>query len=305
MKGLHISSSIAALILALLLWVFIGLNDPVQISLSIPVTVPHGTNDEAVITNAPPTVAVTIRSSGWRALRCMFDPTIQLQLPLPPVRTRQTFSTVDALEQMDAFSRGIVIVDAAPHSISVSTEKAVSKRIPITAVTRGKFRDGFDRVGPIIISPDSITVTGASSILATVDRWPTVPILFQDINTPFSSVALLSDSLSMVVHRSVSSALVSFEVQPIAERTITGVPVELIQAPNRKKILLLPGSVDVIIRGGVNALASLPLKDIKASIDYRSILLDTSGTVIPAISTPNNISVVRIVPDKVQYILRQ
>ena len=305
MKDLHFSTSISALFLAVLLWGIIGLNDPVQVSLKIPVSVSDGPKEEAVITNAPVAVNATIRASGWRVLRCMFDPTVRLSIPRPSPRNRMVLSTVEVLEQMDAFSRGVVFIDAVPRSITIVSEKAVSKRIPIQPILLGKFREGFDRVGPIHVTPDSVTITGASSVLSTIERWPTTPIQFHDINTPFVSTVTLSDSLSMFVQRSVSSTQVGFEVQPTAEQMISGVPVELIQVPERKKIILIPNVVDVIIRGGVNTLSALPVNDIKATIDYRSILLDTSGTVTPTINTPENITVVRIAPDKVQYILRQ
>jgi hypothetical protein len=96
-----------------------------------------------------------------------------------------------------------------------------------------------------------------------------------------------------------------FDVQPIAEKTIDNIPVEVNQIPGTRNVVLIPPTVSIIIRSGVNAVAPLTEKDFYAFVDYKSILLDTSGFVQPIILGPENIKIVNQQPEKIQYVVRK
>jgi hypothetical protein len=55
----------------------------------------------------------------------------------------------------------------------------------------------------------------------------------------------------------------------------------------------------------INAVAPLTEKDFYAFVDYKSILLDTSGFVQPIILGPENIKIVNQQPEKIQYVVRK
>ena len=126
-----------------------------------------------------------------------------------------------------------------------------------------------------------------------------------DINTPVSVVIPLVDSLSNEITLSHTYTKVFFDVQPFAELTIDNIPVELNQVSGYLSVVLIPPTVSVIIRSGVNAITPLQEKDFYAYIDYKSILLDTSGYVQPVIHGPDNIQIVQQIPDRIQYVVRK
>jgi hypothetical protein len=52
-------------------------------------------------------------------------------------------------------------------------------------------------------------------------------------------------------------------------------------------------------------LALVQADEITASIHYRSILLDTSGSVRPEITIPNGLTLVASKPDRIEYVTRK
>ncbi|MBP6672545.1 MAG: hypothetical protein KA247_05320, partial [Bacteroidetes bacterium] len=94
-------------------------------------------------------------------------------------------------------------------------------------------------------------------------------------------------------------------VQPIAERTITDIPIEVLQVPERRNVVLIPPKISVIVRSGVNNVANITRNDFQAYIDYRSILLDTSGLMTVTIIGPDHVQIVQQDPQRIQYVVRK
>ena len=51
-------------------------------------------------------------------------------------------------------------------------------------------------------------------------------------------------------------------------------------------------------------MAAVEQKDFSAYIDYKAILLDTTGSIQPVVTTPRNIKIVRQEPERLQYVVR-
>jgi hypothetical protein len=94
-------------------------------------------------------------------------------------------------------------------------------------------------------------------------------------------------------------------VQPFAEKTITGIPVEVDSVPSPREVILIPPRIELVVRGGIKQLSSIGAADFRVAVPYQSIEADTTGAVPYGITGPSEIQIVRRKPDRLQHIVRK
>jgi YbbR domain-containing protein len=287
------------------LWIAINLNNQFQTVVGVQVKIEHLGEDQAIAVPLPSSVYVKIKGTGWQILSASLSPSLIFTIDFYDFHKRGMITTSKELKEHSNLPIGIEIIKAFPEKIELQLEEKISRSIPIRPILEINYREGFGMVGNFTVEPESVTLIGARSLVNTFKEWRTTPIRLTDVNTPVSITGGLTDSLHFEIERSTSSARIHFDVQPIAERTIRDIPVEIIQVPENKHVVLIPPKISIIIRSGVNNIAGLTEKDFHISVDYRSILLDTSGSVRPAVTGPVNVKIVQQDPESIQYVVRK
>jgi len=305
MKERKLPIILFSLISAFLIWVSVNLENQFQIFIDVPVKIEHLRADQAIAIPLPKNVRCTVQGTGWQILNTIFSPSLRYTIDFKQLSKKDTLFTYKELNEHANLSSSIHIIDTFPETVLVRLDLKTTKTVPILPLVNASFRDGFGLVGNVKTNPDSIVLTGARSLLDKILFWKTTNIMLNDVNAPVKTNTTLMDSLSFEISRSYSSVSVSFDVQPIAEKTISDISIEVVQVPENKKIVLIPPMISIIVRSGVNNIAPLSEKDFTAFIDYKSILLDTSGMVSPNIVGPDNVKIVQLNPNKIQYVMRK
>ena len=199
---------------------------------------------------------------------------------------------------------GIEPVDMKPESVFISFDRYGQKQVPILLDAALAFRSGYGQIGQAVLTPESVVVGGALSLLPAVTSWPTVHATFADLKSNIDNDVPLSDSASQYIWLSRATVHVKVDVQQLAEKTITGLPVETHNVPSNKEVILIPPKIDIIVRGGVQQLATVLGDSFRASIDYDDIVADSSGYADVTIVSPKGIQLVDRKPDRMQFIIR-
>lgn len=294
-----------SIIFACIVWVSVNLGNDFQTSIDVPVTIENIPPAKAVATILPEKVRLKIQGTGWQLLNAMISPNIRYTLDFGKLSFYDTLFTHKNLSERISLPHTIRIFETFPETVVVRLDTRITKTVPIQPVVNVSYRTGFDIVGKMSVIPETITISGARSLLNSITTWRTAPVSLKDVNAPTQINVELLDTLQLEIDKPQMVATVKFDVQPIAEKTINDIPIDVVQAPINKNILLIPPKVSIIIRSGVNAISSLSTQDFHASIDYTSILLDTSGFIQPSITGPTNVRIVQLEPEKIQYVLRK
>ena len=94
-------------------------------------------------------------------------------------------------------------------------------------------------------------------------------------------------------------------VEPFAERSISGLAVEVSSLPADRDVIFIPPRLEIVVRGGIRRLANAAPTDFVASVDYERLLSDTSGQIEPTVQAPSGIQVVSRRPERLQYVIRE
>ena len=68
--------------------------------------------------------------------------------------------------------------------------------------------------------------------------------------------------------------------------------------------MLLPNKISVAVKAGIEILGRMDMDNIKAYVNYRDIVLDTLGSIIPQVDLPENTTLEYIKPERLRYIIK-
>lgn len=296
---------IASIIFAIGLWLTVNLGFNYATTKDIPIVIQNLADDIALQNTPPEYVRARVRGEGWKLLGMKIGGDTKYIIDLEHKRSSVTLQTAEDLSERVRLPSGIDITEIAPAQLTLELEPITESRIPIDPVLDITYRNGFDRVGPAYVYPESVTIRGAASVVGAINSWKTEPITMREVRKPVQKTVDLSDSLSRIISLDVGTCEVQFDVQWIAEKTISGLPVDVGGIPANREVILIPPRMDIIIRGGINRLAPIEKDSFTVRIYYRDILADTSGAVIPHIEGPKDIRIVQRTPERLHYVIRR
>jgi hypothetical protein len=312
----------AAVVFGILVWLSVTLREQYQITVTVPLRLEGIPRGFAVRTQVPPSVDLQYRGDGWRLMLLMLGSKGPLVLPIlgvvPPAaggfdstgrlqafaEAERVFAVHDLARQAAA-PPGVQLVGVTPESLAVGLDRYEERRVPVTLDLGLAFREGYGQVGSPMIVPDSVTIGGASGVVRRLDSWPTVRENVENVRMPLETDLSLARSPQYEITVSPSRVHVSINVQPFAEKTISGITVAVMDVPADREVILIPPKIEIVARAGIKQLSTLTSGEFKVSVAYDRILRDSTGTVDPAVAGPQGIQVVSRRPERLQYIVRK
>lgn len=303
MKNKNIPIIIATTLFAFLLWCSISMSKEYQVQLSAPLVIEGLPPGKALAVPLPRAVRLTFKEPGWELAKLMWKSDIRWVVDLNMLPSAHTLTLNDIAQQL-AERFGIQPIAMTPDALPIALDSIASKRVRLVPNYSITFNEGYGQVGSAALVPPSVTITGAQRLLQTIDQWTTIHQSFENVRQTVDASIQLSDSTNTLTF-SPDQVNLQIVVQQIAEKNFDAIPIEILASPENREIVLNSPYVDIVVRGGVDQLSGVIKNQIRALLDYRAILADTSGFVEPEIRLPNGLQVVRRTPDRVGYVIRK
>lgn len=294
---------VLSVVVAFALWFTFSMREEYTVPVEVPLEV-VGIPDGQALEALPPSQArVAFKGEGWQLLNLTYRP--------PMVHLRAGAENVDILAAVGnaGLPVGVQAQSSSPRSVSVQLESRVSKSVPIELVWKVGTPRPYNLLGMPTISPDSVVLTGARSLIARISSWPTEPLHEEGVIRSFQKEVALRDSLSGLIERSEGSTLVRVRVAEFtqAERElevrVDSIPVSL------EEIRLVPEVVQatfLVPTEGDTYERALESNDFFGEIRYEHIAQDTTAGRVPVVvNMPSQLDIrdVRLEPSQVEYFL--
>lgn len=251
---------LAALFLALLLYVAVAAQQPVNqtFSLGLKVRVPPG----RALKSAPPPVLIVVQGRGGELLKLRsFTKTISVTVP----DTLAGGTWHVALQPSDIGipkNADVQVTDIAPREITVTLDSVASKEVPIVARVTVATDSGGVLEGGLAIMPSQARLVGPDQLLSTVESVTTVPTELSGLSGPFVRTVPLDTSNLGVIRVAPREIQVSGEVAVPAHRVFGAIPVET-GAGIPTGFVFSPDRVSVEVAGAAQRLAGLTRDSVK------------------------------------------
>jgi len=152
-------------ITATIFWFFSALNKNHTTNIRFPLQFQFDQDKYTPSSTLPPEITLNVSGNGWDLFRKHFGlkvPTLHVNLEKPAeTRGIAGASVLSGLaSQLNNLKINFVVTD----SLRIHLEEKVSKKFKVAAdLSNLTFKKGFGRISPVVILPDSVTLTGPKS----------------------------------------------------------------------------------------------------------------------------------------------
>ena len=94
------------------------------------------------------------------------------------------------------------------------------------------------------------------------------------------------------------------DVQRIVDKQFENIMVDVLDIPSGREVVLLPNKININIRGGIEILGKLMPEQFHAHVKISNFVQDTTGSVVPEIILPKNVTLQFSKPDRLRYVIR-
>ncbi|HSQ75686.1 MAG TPA: CdaR family protein [Bacteroidota bacterium] len=305
MKKRRLHIVITTTLIGIFLWLSVALREQYQITVAAPLVIDEIPEGMAVRTPVPRKVHLRFRGDGWRLAGLLMGSDIDVHIPFTSLPQGDRTITMNEVAERIAYPSSIQLVSMQPDTVAVRLDRLSSTRVPVMPDFTVSFKEGYGQVGAILLSPDSVTVMGAQSVLDQITSWKTSRTSFNELKAPVEQMVSLAQSEGPMVSCSPSSVRIRINVQSFAEKVFSGLPVDVHGVPPNRDVIFIPPKMEIVARGGIRQLASVLPVDFQIGVPYDRILADTTGTIEPEVIAPSGIQVVARRPEKLQYVVRK
>lgn len=282
--------------------------------MQLPVIYTHLPSDRVISNKLVDTVEVEVRTSGFKLLlynlRGGYEP---IRIDMRTVRrTRdEGYFYIATNTRLDRFSEqmgaGTRILKVIPDTIYVNFNQKVSKRVPVrTSNVQVNFRAEFQAVDSITVDPAFVTISGAKNSIDKIDHVLTEKVVLKDVNENMSKNVKVIPPLSRnQVDVSTSHVTMSLKVAKYTEGSVD-LPVEVINLPPGYNIRTFPDRVTVKYQVALSDFESIKPQMFTVTADYGKMKKE-SGTKLKLelVKSPANIRHSKLIPDRVEFIIRK
>lgn len=283
--------------LSVVLWLSLTLQEQREVSIDFPVVVEELPDEQALVEQPPPTVQVKVQGTGMDLLGLIFD--------APAIRVSAESGEINVAEAVELpRSSDAQVESVRPRVIALKVEPRQEKRVPVRPRLDIRTASAYELINPPTLTPDSVTISGAESIVSSITEWPTEPMVLSNVRDTLQKTLPLRDSLSGLVQRSIAQVDVAIQAGKFAEET-REVPVEVTGVPAGQDLVALqPSTIRIRYRVLFKQLfESRRSEEFFATVSYSQIRSDNTGYVTPRIHVPSDL-VIRDpepIPPRLQY----
>lgn len=296
---------VASVILSILVWLSVSMNNQYSVSVSIPFRVNNLPANLSLAAPVPRHVQVRIRGTGWQLASSYLSTTAAINFDASNITKRILILTSRDLGYSLDVGSSAEVLGFDPDTVTIRLDTRITKKVPVVPMIDVEPRDGFMVVGKPEVTPDSVTITGARNLVNRMQYWETQPRTFKRVINAINATIPLSDTLSGIVLVAAREASVRVDVEQVADNTYSNIPVKVTDNSDSVNILLLPPTVNVTVRGGINEMANVTPDSFSASANYLNLVRAHSPYFRPSVIAPRQLQIIEVSPDSIEFIIRK
>ncbi len=164
----------------------------------------------------------------------------------------------------------IQITDIEPDTLFFEFASTESKRVPVTANVSVNLEKQYMQKGNIQVKPDSVSITGPSTVIDSIHSVSTKPYQFKNINDSVSKSVNLQKSDNL--EYSIDEVQITIFAERFTESDID-IPVRVNNLPDSIQLKTFPRQVKVTFRVGLSDYEKISPEMFRVAVNFDSTLL--------------------------------
>lgn len=293
---------IASVIFAVILWGSISLSDIFYTNVDVKLTLTNFPQGYTTGSPLPEKIQLRVKGQGWRLVSINVGPETEFRVSVGSDSGIHNLNLYNYLESNRWLLSDVEIINILPDSIRFFVERIISKKLPVISGLELEYKPGYGLASDIIFKPDSVVVTGPISLLRKMNQIKTVDKSLSPLDSRTEIEVNLQRMNGFVYNANLIEVIL--DIQRIVDKQFDNIEVNVLDIPPRKEVVLLPNKIRFNVRGGIDILGKLEPDQFRAFIRYQSLVQDTTGSVIPILELPKNVTLQFVKPDRLRYVIR-
>ncbi len=278
-----------SLISALFLWFYVVTDNTYESVVDVPLRIKNLPEDLILVKPLPEVVRVLFRGTGKSFLGLGFrNKRIELDLSRAESATIYPLS-VDMIRGIPRSENCRPVQIVGLDSVWVYLDQVLEKKIPVLPRIVVNLSDGYTQVGPILIEPDSVHISGPRTLVKNIVSVTTERRIFDNAARKIRGRIDLTPAESDQIVYSDETARYEIDIQRMHEIEMKEIPVQVVNVPPSLNVIVVPSTLSLKLRGGVDLLMQLRKEDIRATIDFESRYRYPDDRVPASINVPRDV----------------
>ena len=296
---------LGALVLGLALWMHVKTNQSYDRILQVPLDVSEVSDRFVVANETPDFVNVRVHGSGKDLLFLEGQGRLELKLD---VNQREILTVEPRRQDIKGIGAGNaveVVRIESPRSLVLDFDYLDTREVQVFPRVAIKLAPGFTQVGDVACSPLNVRVSGPRRYVRDVTSVVTDSVRMTDVDGDVDMQVTVKppDGIGMVV--TPQRVRVQATVQPLLERRLEEVPIEIIRAPRGVDASTAPETVTVDLIGGSGVVSDVTLADVSVTLNYRARYEVGLDDIPLEVEVPENVELVRVIPPTASLVIRE
>lgn len=247
-------------------------------------------------------LSISLKGHGWMLAQITFGRDPVFEIDAKNQIGDQSVLIRNYISQNSWLTSSLQITEISPNILSFKIEKEYYKIVPVSPELEIIPKSGFGLVREVTLDPDSVKLVGPEKILKRIESVATEFGHYVAVDSPIDEEIGLVRINDILI--SPDKVRLKIEIQKIADKSVENVLVKTVNVPRGRKLEIFPTGVQVVLRGGINELASVKNSDIEAFVDFKQALTDTLGVIQPTVIVPKYLEVLSVKPNKLKYFIK-
>ena len=204
----------------------------------------------------------------------------------------------------DQLFGSITINSIFPNTVNFKYTQLSNKRLAVVLQKSLDLSAGFGIAEPLRFTPDSIDVTGASTVLDTLKGVYLNTKQKSKINKSFTDIFELINPLKNQLKFSESTVTLNAVIDRFSETSLK-VPIRLINVPDSIALKLFPADVEVVFSASLSRIKTIDLNDFVISSDFNTLKKEDLKINLQLLQAPDLLQNIRWNPKEVEYLIRK
>lgn len=300
------------LLLSVLFWFLTAMNREYTTYISYPVRYIRFPEKKVLVNDIPDRLELTVNAGGYtllkNKLKSRIDPIIfdvnsfSLNTVLGDPSTLYILTSY-AKDRIAKQLSEIEILNISPDSLFFQFADKASKKVPVEPDLDISFEKQYMQVGPYLVEPDSVTISGPEMIIDTIKVVATKEVIMSDANRSFD-MELEMQPLHKVEFDPFE-VWIQVPIEKFTEASLK-VRIEVINMPESLLLRPFPPAITVSCQIGLSAYETLNEHLFRAVIDYAEVGNMLGNKLqVKIIKMPVYIQAVNFTPKSVEYIVER
>lgn len=284
--------------LAFGMWLYVSLNGNYSTFLEVPVKLVTNEN-QAIESEIPDKILVEVKGQGWDLLNLKYiQKSFECRVDLSnfaqafgdvEISRSRLLQSLTALEQTE-------IKNINPDYFIVTLGNVDSKDVQIENNITIIPRQGFVQVGDVELTPNITNIKGYSKVIKEIRSTLTENIVVEDVFKKTKGRINVLDTFNQSIRIKPRNISYSFDVQQNCNIELRQLPIEVRGGQYEITNRLSPLRINVLLQGGVEEIAKINPGDVRVVLDYKEIINDSTGILVPKVILPPNVNLIKTEP---------